>query len=95
MFSSGQVIELPAHLLVGQSEELAHGPGTGLAQRLEQPFRHGAEQFVGLHVQRRLRQARITPVQQSVAEQVQAADGPVEQVPDDRLGGRISPNSLT
>jgi hypothetical protein len=51
-------------LLFGQSEELAHGPGTGLAQRLEQPFRHGAEQFVGLHVQRRdgssrLRQSRI------------------------------------
>jgi hypothetical protein len=32
-------MELPAHLLVGQSEELARGLGTGLAQRLEQPFR--------------------------------------------------------
>jgi hypothetical protein len=80
-------------VLVGRREELAHIPGADLAQRLEQPFRHGALQFVGLHVKRRLRQARIAPVQQSGAEQVQAADGPVEQVPDDRLGGRISPNS--
>ena len=35
----------------------------GLAQRLEQPFRHGAQQFVGLQVERRLRQVRIAPVQ--------------------------------
>ncbi len=76
-------------MLVGQGEELAHGPGAGLAQGLEQPFRHGAEQFVGLQVQRRLRQARITPVQQRGAQQVQPADGPVQQGPDDRLGGRI------
>ena len=33
------------------------------------------------------RQARITSVQQGGAEQVQSADGPVEQGPDDRLGG--------
>ena len=76
-------------MLVGQREELAHGPGAGLAQRLEQPFHHGAEQLVGLQVQRRLRQARIAPVQQGGAQQVQSADGPVEQRPDDRLGGRI------
>ena len=76
-------------MLVGQGEELAHGPGAGLAQGLEQPFHHGAEQLVGLQVQRRPRQARIAAVQQRGAEQVQAADGPVEQGPDDRLGGRI------
>ena len=74
-------------MLVGQREQLAHGPGPGLAQGLEQPFRHGAEQFIGLEVQRRPRQARITAVQQRGAQHVQAADGPVEQGPDDRLGG--------
>ena len=74
-------------MLVGQREELAHGLGAGFAQRLEQPLHHGAEQFVGLHVQGRPCQARITPVQERSAEQVPSADGPVEQVPDDRFGG--------
>jgi hypothetical protein len=32
-------------------------------------------------------------VQQGGAQQVQSSDGPVEQGPDDRLGGRIPPNS--
>jgi hypothetical protein len=57
---------------------------------LEQPFRHGAEQFVGLQVQGRVRQVRIAPVQQDGAQQVQSSHGPVEQGADDRLGGRIS-----
>ena len=78
---------------LARREELAHGPGAGLAQRLEQPFGDGAEQLVGLHVQRRPRQARITAVQQGGAQQVQSADGPVEQGPDDRLGGRIPASS--
>jgi len=47
------------------------------------------KQFVDLHVQRRLRQARITPVQQVGAQQMQSSDSPVEQGPDDRPGGRI------
>ncbi len=76
-------------MLVGHREELAHGPGAGLAQRLEQPFGQGAQQLVGLHVQWRLRQARVAPVQQGGTQQVQSSDGPVEQGPDDRLGGRI------
>ncbi len=88
--ASGQVIELPAHVLVGQREELAHGPGAGFADRLEQPLHHGAEQFVGLQVQRRLRQARVAFVEKRGAQHVQAAYGPVQQGPDDRLGGRIS-----
>jgi hypothetical protein len=46
--------------------------------------------LVGLQVQRRLRRARVAPVQQRGAHQVQAADGPVQQGPDDRLGGRIT-----
>ena len=74
-------------MLVGQREKLAHRPGAGVAQRLEQPFRHGAEQFVGLQVQRRLRQARIAPVQQSGTQQMKSSDRPVEQGTDDRLGG--------
>ncbi len=77
-------------MLIGQREELAHGPGAGVAHRLQKPLHHGAEQFVGLQVQRRLRQARITFVQQGGAKDVQAANGPVQQGPDDRLGGRIS-----
>jgi hypothetical protein len=72
---------------VGQREQLPHGPGPGLAHRLEQPLLHGAQQFVGLHVPRRQRQARITPAQQRRAQQVESADGPVQQGPDDRLGG--------
>ena len=40
-------------------------------------------------VQRRLRQPRVAPVQQGGAELVQPADGPVQQRPDDRLGGRL------
>ena len=38
----------------------------------------------------RLRQARITPVQERGAEQVQSADGPVEQVPG-RSARRANP----
>ena len=33
--AAGQVIELPAHVLVGQREEFAHGPRTGLTHGLE------------------------------------------------------------
>ena len=35
----------------------------------------------------RLRQARVAAVQQRGAQQVQPADGPVQQGPDNRLGG--------
>jgi hypothetical protein len=35
-------------VLIGQREELADVLGAGFAQRLEQPFRYGAEQLVGL-----------------------------------------------
>ena len=77
-------------MLAGQGEELADGPRAGLAQGLEQPLDHGAEHLVGLQVQRRPRQPRVAPVQQGGAEVVQPADGPVEQGPDDRLGGRVA-----
>jgi hypothetical protein len=30
--TSSQVIQLPTHVLVGQCEQLAHGPATGFAQ---------------------------------------------------------------
>jgi hypothetical protein len=76
-------------VLVGQREELPHRPGPDLAQGLQEPLGHGVEQFLGLEVQRRPRQAGIAAVQQRGAQQVQAADGPVEQGRDDRLGGRI------
>ena len=46
-----------------------------------------AQQFVGLHVPRRPRQAQIVPVQQRHAQQVESGDGPVQQGADDRLGG--------
>ena len=76
-------------MLVGQGEELAHGPGAGLAQRLEQSCRDGAEQLVGLQVQRLPGQARVIVVQKRRAQQVETANGPVEQGADDGLGGRI------
>ena len=71
------------------SELGAHLAQAGIGLVIPPP----AEQVIGLQVQRRLRQARVTPVQQRGAEQVQAADGPVEQGPDDRLGGRIPASS--
>jgi hypothetical protein len=43
-------------VLTGQAEEPAHGPPAGIAQRLEQPLDHRAEQLVRLAVQRRPRQ---------------------------------------
>ena len=39
--ASGQVIQLPPHVLVGQGEELAHRPRADLAHGLEQPLDHG------------------------------------------------------
>ncbi len=88
--ASGQVIQFPAHVLVGQGEELAHGLGTGCTHGLEQPFHHGAEQLVRLQVQRRLHETGVAPVQQVGAEQLQPTGRPVQERPDDRLGGRIS-----
>jgi hypothetical protein len=85
--AAGQVIQLPAHVLAGQGEELARGRRSGLAQRLEQALDHGAEQLVGLQVQRRPGQSRVAAVEEGGAEVVESPDGLVEQGPDDRLGG--------
>jgi hypothetical protein len=53
---------------LASAKKLADVLGAGFAQRLQQPFRHGPKQFVGLHVQWRLRQARIAPVKQCGAQ---------------------------
>ena len=68
--------------------------GAGLAQGLEQPLDHRAEQLVGLEVQRRPRQPRVAAVEQGGAELVQPADGPVQQGPDDGSAG-ASPASAS
>jgi hypothetical protein len=77
-------------VLAGQREELAHGRRAGLAQRLEQTLDHRAEQLARLEVEGRLRQARVTPVQEGGAELVQPADRPVEQGADGLLGRRVA-----
>ncbi len=46
----GQVIELPAHVLVGQREESAYGRGAGLAQSREEPHHDVPEQLIRLQV---------------------------------------------
>src|SRR5271155_4607012 len=84
-----QVIQLPAQVLVGQTEELAYGRRTYLAEGHEQPLNHAAEQLVGLQIQRWLRQARVAAVQEIGTQQAQAANRPVDQIPDDRFGGRV------
>jgi hypothetical protein len=71
-------------VLVGQREQLAHSWGPGLAHGLEQPFLHGSQQLVSLHVPRRPRQARITSAQQRLAQKVESAGGPVQQGADVR-----------
>ena len=76
-------------MLVGQGEELPDGPGADLPQGRDQPGHHAAEQLVGLQVQRRLRQPRVAPVQLGRAEELQPADRPVQEFPDDGLGGRV------
>jgi hypothetical protein len=63
--------------------------GTRRAHGLEQPFRQGAEQFLRLQVQRRLRQTRITPVKRRGAQEVQPAHRAAQQLPDKGLGRRI------
>ena len=76
-------------MLVGQGEELAHGLGPDRPQGREQPGRHAAEQVVGLQVQRRLCQPRVTPLQDRRAQKAQAADRLFQQVADERFGGQI------
>ena len=76
-------------MLVGQAEELAHRLRAGFTHRLEQPFGHGAEQFLRLQVEGRLRQTWVAPVEQGGAQEVQPADRPVKQIPDNRLGEGI------
>ena len=44
---------------LARAKNCAHGPGADRAQGLEQPLDHGAEQLVGLQVQRRPRQAGV------------------------------------
>ena len=66
--ASGQVTQLPAHVLASQGEELPDGSGTRLAQGLEQPLHHGAEQLVRLEVERRVCQPWVVVVQQRGAE---------------------------
>ena len=77
-------------MLAGQGEELADRRRAGLAEGLEQPLDHRAEHLVGLQVQRRAREPRVAAVEQGGTEVVQPADGPVEQGPDDRLGGGVA-----
>src|SRR6516164_3757342 len=60
--ASGLVFQLPAHVLASQGEELPDGSGTGLAQGLEQPLRHCAEQLVRLEVEWRVRQPWVVVV---------------------------------
>jgi hypothetical protein len=88
--ASGQVIELPAHVLAGQGEELADAGRPGLAQRLQEPLDDGREHLVGLEVQRRSGEAGVALVEQGGAELVEAADRPIQQCPNDRLGGRVA-----
>jgi hypothetical protein len=85
--AAGHVVQLPPHVLAGQGEELPCAGRAGLAQRLEQPLDHGAEQLVGLEVQRRPDQARVAAVQEVGTKLVQSADGSLEQGPDHQLGG--------
>ena len=87
--AAGQVIELPAHVLVGQGEELAHGLGTDRTHGLEQPFHHAAKHFRRLQIHRRPGQSRVAPVQHGGAQPLQAVSGPFQQLADDRLGGHI------
>ena len=48
--AAGQVIELPAHVLVGQREEPAHRRGAGRPQGREQPGHDAPEQLIRLQV---------------------------------------------
>ena len=76
-------------MLVGQGEELAHGLGTDRTHGLEQPFHHAAKHFSRLQIRRRPGQTWVAPVQHVGAQPLQPVNGPVQQLPDDRLGGRI------
>jgi hypothetical protein len=88
--AAGHFIQLPAQVLAGQGEELARVRRPGLAQRLEQPLDHRAEQLVRLEVERRPRQARVAPVQQRGAELVQPIDRAGEQGADGLLVGHVT-----
>jgi hypothetical protein len=74
-------------VLVDQGEELTYRHRADFAQGFEQPLDHPAEQFVGLEVQRRLRQPRVAAVEEICTEQLQPADRPVQQLLDEGLGG--------
>src|SRR5262249_36350419 len=76
--------------LGGQGEELANVRRADLTQGLEQPLDHRAEQLVRLEVEGRPGQPRVTAVQQGGTQEVQPADGPVQQGADDRLRGRVA-----
>jgi hypothetical protein len=65
--AAGQVIELPAQVLVGQREELAHGRGAGRPQGPEQPGHDAPEQLVRLQVHGRPCQPWVTLVQERAA----------------------------
>jgi Cytochrome P460 len=86
----GQVIELPSYVLVGQGEELAYGLGTNRIHGLEQPFHHAAEHLSRFQVRRRPGQTWVAPVQHVSAQPFQPVNGTLQQLSDNRLGGRIS-----
>jgi hypothetical protein len=74
---------------VGQGEELPHRLGTDRPQGPKQACHHAAEQLVRRQIQRRFGQPGVATVKQMGAQNLQSMSGPLQQRPDDRLGGRI------
>jgi hypothetical protein len=77
-------------VLVGQGKELTHCLRADFLQSRDQPGHHAADQLVGLQIQRRTGQARVTSVQHSGAQQTQAVNCSLKEIPNDGFRRRIA-----
>ena len=77
-------------MLVRQREESAHGRRAGRPQGRKQPGDDAPEQLIRIQVHGRPCESRVAFVQEPGTQQPQTADGPLQELLNGRLGGRVS-----
>src|SRR5271170_2523746 len=87
--SPGKIVQLPAHVLIANSEKLPNVLRAHRAHGFHHPLDDGTEQFVGVEVDRRARQTRIAAVEHAGAKAMEAIGGAGEEVTYNGVGGRF------